>query len=94
MVLLRNIHVSMSFLLSCVHDLCVCGQPFDANDGAIGPDFLFDCVANRELLCYCAIENHCCEFCCQGCDIWDDCPSCYDRFGLNVILFSMLQLLH
>ena len=49
---------------------------------------------HRELLCYCAIENHCCEFCCQGCDIWDDCPSCYDRFGLNVILFSMLQLLH
>ena len=24
---------------------CVCGQPFDGNDRAIGQDLLFDCVA-------------------------------------------------
>ena len=32
---------------SCVSMTCVCGQPFDANDGAIGQVFLFDCVATR-----------------------------------------------
>ena len=36
---------------------CVCGQPFDANDGAIGQDLLFDCVATIFIFCKLGLSN-------------------------------------
>ena len=36
---------------------CVCGQPFDANDGAIGQDVLFDRVATIFISCKLGLSN-------------------------------------
>ena len=36
---------------------CVCAQPFDANDGAIGQDVLFDRVATIFISCKLGLSN-------------------------------------
>ena len=49
--LLWKIYMSPCHFCCRVSMTCVCGQPFDANDGAIGQDFLFDCVAMIFISC-------------------------------------------